>query len=230
MKAYDPSDLLISIHVPKCGGSSLKAALKSWFGKKLYYHYFDEEKNAMPSKTQSYKIKLLSMISKGYCVHGHFNRYRGFGVKDYYPGAKQFMSFVRDPLEVQLSNYYFVNKKILYREGDRFHLKMHIKEYLENVIKGGSWYMAHFPDNLDESSIVEYFESRFIFLGVMEEYQKSLDILAGILDKPKFEIPAYNVTERDSHDLDEDLISRFREAFKLDYLIYDYAKKYIDSF
>ena len=111
MKAYDPSDLLISIHLPKCGGSSLKAALKRWFGKKLYYHYYDEEKNATPSRLLSYRIRLSSMMSDGYCVHGHFNKYRGFGIRDYYPNSNQFISFLRDPLEIHLSNYYFLTRK-----------------------------------------------------------------------------------------------------------------------
>ena len=231
MKAYDPSDLLISIHLPKCGGSSLKAALKRWFGKKLYYHYYDEEKNAPPSRLLSYRIRLSSMMSGGYCVHGHFNKYRGFGISDYYPNSNQFISFLRDPLEIHLSNYYFVNKKVLYRDGERYHLNMDVNKYIEDVIENASsWYMAHFPDDADDVPVSEYIESRFVFLGVMEDYQKSLDVLAGVLDKPKFEIPKYNVTERDPHDLDKALVSRFKEVFELDYKIYDYAKSYIDSF
>lgn len=231
MKVYDPSDLLVSIHLPKCGGSSLKAALKSWFGKKLYYHYFDEEKNAMPSRPLSYWVRVSSLVSHGYCVHGHFNKYRGFGIRDYYPRSRQFISFLRDPLEIHLSNYYFVNKKVLYREGERYHLEMDVNKYIEDVIdNASSWYMTHFPDDASEASISEYIESRFVFLGIMEDYQKSLDILAGILGKPKFELPRYNMTERDPYTLDDELVSRFKEVFQLDYKIYNYAKAYVDSF
>lgn len=231
MRAYDPSELLISIHLPKCGGSSFKAALRRWYGKKLHFHYYDEEHKRAPSQLASYRIRLASKVFSGYCVHGHFNKYRGFGINEYYPHAKQFISFVRDPLEILISNYYFVNKKVMFRDGKRYRLQMDINEYLEKVIdEAQSWYMAFFPDRNEHMSIPDYIESKFIFIGVMEEYQKSLDILADILGKPRFMIPEYNVTERDPYTLDDQLLSRFRDAYALDYKIYDYAKKYVDSF
>lgn len=230
MKTYNASDLLVSIHLPKCGGSSLKAALKSWFGNKLHYHYYDEENNSMPSRLESYRIRASSLLSTGHCVHGHFNKYRGFGIRDYYPQSKQFISFLRDPLEIHLSNYYFVKNKVLYRDGERFHFKMDVNEYLNDVIdNASSWYMTHFPDDICEDSIPEYIEERFVFIGVMEDYQKSLDVLADILEKPRFEIPVYNKTERDPYVLDEDLVSRFKEAFGFDYKVYDYANRHIQS-
>jgi hypothetical protein len=90
--------------------------------------------------------------------------------------------------------------------------------------------MTHFPDDVDKNTVAEYIESRFVFIGVMEEYQKSLDILAEILNKPRFEIPAYNKTVRDPHTLDDDLADEFKKVFDLDYRFYNYARQYIQSF
>jgi hypothetical protein len=231
MRTYNPSRLLISIHLPKCGGTSLMAALEAWFGDKLHYHYYNEKENALPSRMESYKIRLASFFSSGYCVHGHFNKHRGFGIRDYYPGSRQFITFLRDPLEIYLSNYYFVNKNAPYRNGERYHLNKDINTYLEDVIRNAtSWYMTHFPDDVDKLTVADYIESRFVFIGVMEEYQKSLDILAEILNRPRFEIPAYNKTERDPHALDDDLVDEFKKVFDLDYRFYNYARQYIQSF
>lgn len=46
-------------------------------------HYFDEKNGKMPVKYQ-YK-KYWGVINIQYCIHGHFNGKRGFGVDDYYP-------------------------------------------------------------------------------------------------------------------------------------------------
>ena len=45
MKQYGKERPLISIHIPKCAGTSFVGVLKEYFGKKLYRHYFDEKNN-----------------------------------------------------------------------------------------------------------------------------------------------------------------------------------------
>ena len=63
----------------------------------------------------------------------------------------------------------------------------------------------------------------------MEDYQKSLNILAHLLNRKPIEIPKYNITERDDYSLDDDLIKRFKQKFELDYKIYDYAQKLLQK-
>src|SRR5262249_55070595 len=95
---YNANKPLISIHVPKCGGTSFMALLGKWFGTSLYQHYFDEELNAMPRKHE---------LRSGICIHGHFNRRRKTGVLDYYPVADQFITIVRDPFEMAVARYFY---------------------------------------------------------------------------------------------------------------------------
>jgi hypothetical protein len=41
MKAYDPHSPLISLHIPKTGGTSLRHTLQEWFPEgRLFSHYF----------------------------------------------------------------------------------------------------------------------------------------------------------------------------------------------
>src|SRR3954471_2189740 len=98
MKAYDKDKPLISIHVPKCGGTSVLAMLGKWFGTRLYPHYFDEELNRMPQRRE---------FKGGICIHGHFNRRRRTGVRDYYPEADQFITMLRDPFEMVVARYFY---------------------------------------------------------------------------------------------------------------------------
>lgn len=41
MKQYDRNKPLFAIHIPKTAGTSFRAILKAWYGKKLLLHYRD---------------------------------------------------------------------------------------------------------------------------------------------------------------------------------------------
>src|SRR4051812_45942379 len=99
MKAYNPKIPLLSIHIPKCGGTSFLQILRKWFGKDLHLHYFDEVNAKMPPHAPVKNF--LGMYRKDICIHGHFNHNRKFGVDDYYPEIRQAITFIRDPLEIQ---------------------------------------------------------------------------------------------------------------------------------
>ena len=98
MIEYNKAEPLFSIHIPRCGGKSMTPWLAEIFPGSLGLHYFDEAKNRMPAKHKR---------QAGTCIHGHFNKARGFGVQDYYPQARQFITILRDPFEVLVSRYYY---------------------------------------------------------------------------------------------------------------------------
>ena len=131
MKNYNREIPLLSIHIPKCGGTSFKEALKVWYGGNLFFHYFDEKNNLMPQK-----IKLKSWNRNDYikyvCIHGHFNHKRGFGVDDYYPNIKQAITFLRDPAEIALSVFFYNHRLIKegnnYRDGKKFEMTDDVDE------------------------------------------------------------------------------------------------------
>jgi len=108
MKRYEKEYPLISIHIPKAGGTSFTSVLRTWFGKRLYLHYFDPKHGTMPRKRNIKPGFFKRRFQKGVCIHGHFNKMRGFGVQDYYPEVNQFITVLRNPLELALSNYYYL--------------------------------------------------------------------------------------------------------------------------
>ncbi len=99
-QAYDPSKLLISLHVPKTAGTSFCTTLKSWFGEdRLRLHYRGAD--ADPVRHAG--------IGAQACVHGHFNRVRGIGALAYYPEAQQFITFLRDPFSRFVSQWRYLH-------------------------------------------------------------------------------------------------------------------------
>lgn len=102
---------LISIHIPKCAGSSFSNVLEKWLGQKFYKHYFNEESNKMPPKY---------VLRPGLCIHGHFNKERKFGIKGCYSEVDQFVTILRNPFEIAISDYFYAKRNS--EEG--FHLEM----------------------------------------------------------------------------------------------------------
>ena len=118
MKTYDPKKPLISIHIPKCAGSSFLDVLVSWFGKSFYQHYHNEKLDKHPRKHSLYTGLFKKKFKYGMCIHGHFNNARGNGVRDYYPELDQFITIIRNPFDLHISNYFYV--KQLAQKGEAY--------------------------------------------------------------------------------------------------------------
>ncbi len=227
MKNYDPKTPLLSIHIPKCGGTSLKEILQKWYGDKLVFHYYNAKYSKMPKKHHLTKGDTGDYI-ENYCIHGHFNRIRGFGVDDYYPKIKQAITFLRDPLEISLSVFHFNNKKSkeggFYKNGKKREFINDIDEYLENT---KPYIRYHLPEKMSLENTDDFFNNYFVHIGVMEYYQESMDILADKLGKPKIQIGHKNISKRLSNP-SKSSIEKFKSKCSYEYLLYNKALKVND--
>ena len=104
--------MLISVHLPKTAGVSFGSALDRYFGGNVLRDYADRPLN---SGTFQRNFKTLSLSVKNIaagqklahlaCIHGHFMplKYRFLPVAQ----EKQFVVWLRDPVERIASHYYF---------------------------------------------------------------------------------------------------------------------------
>jgi hypothetical protein len=221
MKNYNSKIPLISIHIPKCGGSSLKEVLKEWFNDRLFFHYYDLKNNKMPPKIKT--RNLFYRYVPDICIHGHFNKFDGLGVKEYYPNIDQAITFIRDPLEVQLSVFYYRHQQdkqgLFNRSGKPMNLTLDIDEFLETSTP---YIHNFFPDDFNVETFEKYINNYFIHIGIIEDYQNSLNILADKLNKPRIKVPHINSSERFSKP-SESSIKKFKEKCKWEYEIYNRA-------
>lgn len=224
MKQYDGEKPLISIHIPKCGGTSFMAVLRSWFGKNLYIHYFEERRNKMPRRHNLKSGLFERRFKKGICIHGHFNKKRGFGVRDYYPEVDQFITVLRDPFEMALSNYFFVKKQGDSRFRDGKILRMEDQyQNLNDYLRGyRSYLLYHMPSEITMENYKEILERDFVYIGLLEDFQTSVNMLAKKLGFPEVNVDLENISSRDeevSRKIEEEFISNHQ----LEYAIYDFA-------
>jgi len=218
---YNPEKSLISIHIPKAGGTSFRQVLKHWFGNKLLFHYFDEPNKRMPEQHE---------LLPGICIHGHFNARRGFGIMNYYSDADQFVTFLRDPFEILVSRYYYVKMRekagTSFRDGKPTALSDNVNDFLKAEIYNPDYtpnILDFFPESLNESNFRQVIDHKFIFIGFMDYYQDSIDRLASLLNFPQINAPFENKSERFG-EVDPSLRNLFAESHQLEYDVYNYAR------
>lgn len=229
MKKYNPNKPLISIHIPKCAGSSFTVILKSFFRKGFLPHYHDEKSDTPPVK-HDLRSRLFFRLYRPYlCIHGHFNHKRGNGAEDYYPEVDQFITFLRDPFELHLSNYFYIKREIkylgggAYRSGAIIPLVRNVSSVEEYLKKSKKSFIKHFlPSNITFENYQEILSEKFLYIGITENFQHSIDTLAKILGFPSVKVNKRNVSE-----WNEPIPSGAREEFiannALEMAIYTFA-------
>ena len=218
MRDYDRQQPLIAIHIPKSAGTSAKYVFKSWFGRGFREHYFNESRGRLPKR---HDIERIHSVETPVVVYGHFNRLRQFGVEDYYPEAKQFVTILRDPFELSVSRYFYTRKaskkwKDKSRTPDK-NLSEHVLGETPNMLN-------HFPREVTIENYKEIIEEFFIDIGTTEQLTESFHRIARKLGMP-FEptmLRHLNATRR-SEDAPSELRDLFAEKFELEYAVYDYA-------
>lgn len=107
--------MLISVHLPKTGGSSLLASIEGVYGPSLLRDNDDKPINTPPFKRKAEAITTCIKntchdFEAVHCIHGHFMPLKYLSLK-YRPlprwGRVQFVTWLRDPLERLASHYFY---------------------------------------------------------------------------------------------------------------------------
>jgi hypothetical protein len=258
MQKYNPQKPLFSIHVPKCAGTSFDKVLESWFtdngtylniqnrpnlqryfsniiklgipkvlkGDRLFRHYRQFSISYPP---QYYNIKFIQYFTKKpICIHGHIHKEDEILFFKNYPDADQFISILRDPLDMHLSLYHYNKKRI--KEGDLYWDKNkprslgYEKEIDYWVAEVNSLLLEFIPFNqMNENNYKELINKYFIHIGIVEDLKKTIKILSQKLGFDFIDIPLLNNSERNEIPSDE-AVNIFKKKHKLEYLIYEYTK------
>ena len=167
------------------------------------------------------------LLSNPPVIYGHFNKYRGFGIEDYYPGVSQFVTILRDPFETAISHYFFVRKASKnWKDKSRVpteDLQDHLKTTTLNILN-------HFPREMNLNNFKDIIEEFFIEIGITENLPHSLEVISRKLGK-EFDpvaLEAVNVTERDQRTTQE-YRDQFYEKHPLEHAVYEFAKSRITT-
>lgn len=225
---YDPARPLFSLHVPKTAGTSFRNDLEAWFGRdRLHFHYRGDQGEA-PTKAQ---------LRPGLCVHGHFNRLRGIGVRQYYPEADQFIVVLREPYDRFVSTWRYLHFQI--RSGvavpafaDRPDLAAWLdsrRRELEATGEDPFSFLAQLADPVDPAAPAAAFGPQYLAVGVSERYVETVELFAAVLGRtpPAAETRLNLASEPhragDPAEAGPDLRAAYERAFPLEYKVYEAA-------
>lgn len=221
MRAYSSANILFSLHIPKAGGTSFNDVLRKWFWPGFHSHYFRHDVNKMPFRPKWFKWGLHYLQVKPMCIHGHFEEEAG--VFECYPRASQFITVVRDPLELQISMFFDHQKRLgkeaLFWKGKS--VEMEYKDIDQWVEERPNFLLKFFPWQITTSNYKEIINDHFIHIGITEELQKSIDIFAQKFGKASINVPRLNDSPR-SMQPSESAIRKFKHKHKLEYELYNY--------
>lgn len=222
---YDPSRMLISIHIPKTAGTSFRHVLEGWFGTGLHGHY--PSRSALPVRAAD---------GPGVCVHGHFNHRNGAGVRDYYPEARQIITVMRDPFERTLSQWAFGNR--LKAAGaarppdleddpsfDLWFDRMCAEAEADPVTRA----LRHLPEPVTAETADRCFDRDFVAVGLTERFAETIRLFAACLGKPVPPTPAENVTGDGSRGAYARHRRRHEHSFALEHRVYAAARARFDA-
>ncbi|MEM7102358.1 MAG: sulfotransferase family 2 domain-containing protein [Bacteroidota bacterium] len=194
-------------HIHKCGGTSIENALRNWFFLIREYNLPGPPKN-------------LETYRNFMCLSGHFGTENTF-LFEKYPfifddQRYQLFTIVRDPLDRAISRY-FHGRKLGYKE----FLDWRIEDYLAIINNWMASVLQCTEDNYEEIL------GRYFFVGILEELQASLNILAHFMDRKPMQIPHVNKTKRDDKlsTISKATLDDFKQRNQLDYKIYEWAKE-----
>jgi hypothetical protein len=226
VKSYDPNAPLVSLHVPKCGGNSVMLLLRELFRDKLELHYHDDRTATPP---------LRHALGAGSCVHGHFDNRRQEGVDDYYPEVQQFVTLLRDPFDLQVSNYFYMKR--LQRRGELVldgapaSLETSIRAYLERRIEEPLTApnpLDFLPRALAGDDWETALDRTFVYVGIVEDLRTAAVVLADRLGMAPRWLGHANAGERDEQ-IPTELRDALFRAHPRQFALYDRARRdYLD--
>lgn len=228
MLSYNPNTPLMSFHIPKCAGTSFKTILKSWFKDGYIECYYDSKENTQPSLHNLYEDNNKQLFKKSICINGHMNEKLR---NAYYPEVDQFISILRHPFDVHLSFYFYV--KTLFLDGREFqpfdtlqyeiiHKNWNVEQYLTNV--KNSHILKSLPLGINLDNYQQVIDEKFLFIGIAEDLQASVDMLANILGYPSINVPKENASKW-AEDIPSDALAEFIFNNPLEMAIYNYVKE-----
>ena len=197
MRIYDPQKPILYTHIPKCAGTSMRRVLAEWFGDG--FHKVNQEQNSQfgmqKLPTQDDEGNWLPDVR---CIQSHFHHGHGFGLPYFYPEVDQYITILRDPFDLMVSMYFFIKGRS--RKG-KFWFRgrpVDISERYPNIDSYLStypyWMFSHLPQNLTLANYRHQLESQFVYIGVYEDLQTSIDQLAVVLDQPTMQLPVSNLS------------------------------------
>jgi hypothetical protein len=218
--------MLISLHLPKTAGSSLRNSLQEHYGPRLIKDYLSSP-TLTPRPWREIKA-IAALLYNGIrrfqeieCIHGHFLPFKYLLI-----GARRnaaYITWMRDPVERLASNYWYMRNPPPYA----------MPNYIREKMMREQWTLEQYllaPELRNECSIYLWGMSikRFDFIGLTEHFDEDFRYFCRVFLGT--ELPAEHqnrntAKQSEKYVTDPDLYARVAAFHAKDMAMYQYALK-----
>lgn len=232
---------LYFLHLPKCAGSSFRIILD---------RHFEPPEICPVVHWKDFVVLPPQEIQRYRLFHGHFD-YHTDGLL---PASSVIITMLRDPVERTISMYYFWRKEAQRLQQEKLPIPYeyqqamaisladfvtHPQEQVSRDVQNGQTYRVEHTlrvprPGLTEQDIleraIEHLEA-MPFVGLTDEFNRSLDLLTYHLGWPAAQAVEYNVTPNRprQQEIDEHTLATIREANRLDSQLVRYARRRFEA-
>ncbi len=210
---------LISVHIPKCAGTSFSTVLSRIYGKSLLGDQVDQPMDpAMPFQKDFAAWKeeqdRKSVPDGVRCIHGHF----WAGKYDKQAPDAQRVTWLRHPIKRLLSHYYFWMSKPELPHSLHKHVVQNKLSFLEFA------QLPQLQNTMQNIFLRGRSLDEFDFVGIQEHFAEDLDTLCRQMKWPKQQMPEERRTVHKDYrpdGLDADTEKKLRALNEADMALYE---------
>jgi hypothetical protein len=193
---------IISLHIPKCGGSSLHNIFFKYLIRYFNIHSFypDIGVNLPHDWKQERTI-----------IHGHFVRWQNQSVEDVCPDTPNYITILRDPYDVCVSAYHYGRKT-----GAEW-AKISFPNFIDWWAQNSYGPLLGALPIWEKSESLQDFINKFILIGSLNHFDKYIESISKIFSIEISELVKTNVSDEklDLPNLRHQLIEAHPRDFEL---------------
>jgi hypothetical protein len=165
--------ILLSVHVPKTGGTSFSATLADVYGQKLVEDnpWLDQREPLLRNGPMNIsRVEILSALEHIDCIHGHYPIAKYLPLQQVAGVDAVFVTWLRDPVQRALSVYHFLRTHDAYPpdeqpEWERDAKTLDLEDFLEKWIKDD-------PVSQQVGTSIRTYS----FVGITERFNESMHL------------------------------------------------------
>ncbi|SHJ50081.1 sulfotransferase family 2 domain-containing protein [Paramaledivibacter caminithermalis] len=217
----DQNKLLIFLHIPKTGGTTLTNIIRNQYLRNISYSA--DRSGLIPSGVLDYKDEL----EKASTLCGHF----WFGVHNYFSRSSIYITMLRNPIDQVISWFYFKYKNPQYNQFDSS-----FEEYIS------SDEFNYFTDNVQTHFICgdgtadlerakQNLTKYFSVVGITELFDESVFIMKKELgwNNIDYSKENSNPSRPNRNQISKLTINKIKEKNKIDLELYNFARKILEN-
>lgn len=220
------SELIVFVHIPKAGGTSMTRVLESIYGDKLLVAH------PLQGWPQEWPKETTDLIARNRHYYAAFSGHSAFGIHQLFGREASYFTTVREPISRLESYYNFVKRWPIHHHYHQA-LKLEIADFFEwmcdrNDIETGDLQCLLIAGKKDFPNARDVLRKHFDFAIPMPRLAEAMPILASRYNWPFVpEAPRENTTSHESQisSLPAPLIRKLEALNRQDRALYEYCEQ-----